>query len=415
MARQGAYMLDVNLLEQLSDRIKYSGEKMADIDQQVISHINNVRETLGRQLDIIQAKLGEAKARLSEAESALQACEAMQAAAAAIGLPGSTCMLEAGAVAEAKAEVAKWEMRYAQGQQIVGECQQDIAGYNAGGHVLISNMSNQQTPKACHLLRGHGENLQDILNSDVSEQTEKPWAVLSENVEESTLANWRAISKNNKDLEKAMGIKQGEPMSVAEADMQKANPHYGESDEYGVNCATAVNAYVLRRRGFPVTAKGNHRTYLRHWYSVKEDRNYWVSQDDNVFKVWKNTDGSETNPKYIADWMKDNSINAMTADDYKKYFDETCKDKGIYIFGLRWKGGEGHATILERDDQGLHLIEPQVYESNRTTDGRRNIDDLISHVKNGESGLSMYPRPTDGIMRVDDKIFDPKYVDLFDM
>lgn len=167
MAREGAYILDVNLLEQLNDRIKYSGEKMADIDQNVINHINNVGETLEGQLNIIQTKLNEARVRLSEAESALQACEAMQAATAAMGLPGPTCMLEAGAVAEARAEVAKWEMRYAQGQQIVAECQQEIAGYNAGGHVLISNMSNQQTPKACQLLYGCSDNLQDILNSDV--------------------------------------------------------------------------------------------------------------------------------------------------------------------------------------------------------------------------------------------------------
>ena len=118
-------------------------------------------------MNIIQTKLGEARTQLSEAESALRACETLQAAAAAVGMPGPSCMLEAGAVAKAQAEVAKWEMRDAQGQQIVGECQQEIAGYNAGGHIFINNMSNQQAPKACQLLRGCSDNLQDILNSDV--------------------------------------------------------------------------------------------------------------------------------------------------------------------------------------------------------------------------------------------------------
>ena len=473
MARQGAYILDVNLLEQLNDKIKYSGEKMADIDQQVISHINNVRETLQRQLNIIQTKLGEARTQLSQAESALRACEALQAAAAAVGMPGPSCMLEAGAVAKAQAEVAKWEMRYAQGQQIVGECQQEIAGYNAGGHILISNMSNQQTPKACQLLRGCSDNLQDILNSDVSSLPKETAAIVAAvagggglaaagvgmanklnagNNESAPIKGAlfsylgtpkAAIDKNNRDLEKAWGIKKGEPMSIAEADKQSANPNHTSEyledpngdwfryngrmynrkwdmpvemqeqlhqksfiryrmnpdykNEYSINCATTSAAYEMRRRGYPIHAKGNPEK--------EGNLNTWLSHRHN-YEIWNNADGSKASPTTFGSWFK-----KMSPNDYKNFFEAECKDEGRYIVSVSLKGGNGHATILERDKDGkLYFIEPQRFDKYMTDeDGRRNIDDLINR-------MSPYQGIDGGkVMRVDDKLLNPKYANLFEI
>lgn len=456
MAKQGAHISDVDLLVKLDQRIGASGQAMANIDQSVVSHLNNVRDTLERQLDVIREKLQEAEQRSNEAESACQACHASQFCDE-FGMVVPSCASEESAVEVAQMEVEKWRSKYEQGQQILGECQREMSDYNAGGHALIENMCDQQA-KAQKILHIHINNLQDILGTAVGSMNigetagigalvgisgvvaaskfsqfymgrdkmsipgsgmggvEEPEAVLSKNVDETTLENWRALSKNNRDLENALGIKQGKPMTIEDADMQKANPHYGEGDEYSNNCATAVNAYALRLRGFDVTAKGNKgSSSIRNYVDFLEDRTSWVSSHDNVFKVWKNADGSNATPKYTADWMKDNGIDSMTGEDYKKYFEETCKEEGVYILGLKWKGGTGHATILQRDKDGLHLVEPQAYDSSLTTDGRRDIDDLLFHVRNGESGLSKYPGASDGIMRVDDKIFNPKYVDLFEV
>lgn len=437
MAKPGAYISDLNLLEELDCRIGRSSEEMRDIDANVVSYLGSVRENLQRGMDIIRGRLNEAQQRLSRAEAALSACQASQSSAMAMGMMCPTCIVEEQEVEMARMEVEKWRMRESHGQQIVGDCEREIGEYNGsgGGHGLILTMCEEQTPKARELLRGCIDKLQDVLGSNMGVSAgsgnavagvaglavasatndmfrkfnmggKEPWAVLSENTDKTTLAFWR----NNKDLEKSLGIKQGEPMTIAEADRQSANPNYGKSSVYGINCATTSAAYVLRLRGFDVSAKGNHDFWPDFKIGNKViNSNSWVSFGDNNFKIWKNPDGSDVTPKYASDWMKDNRLEEMSADDYKKYFEETCKDKGVYILNLSWKGGGGHATILQRDDDGLHFIEPQVYESDKTSDGRRNLDDLLSH----KSGLTMYPGFKDGILRVDDKLFDANFSSLF--
>ena len=72
-----------------------------------------------------------------------------------------------------------------------------------------------------------------------------------------------------------------------------------------------------------------------------------------------------------------------------------------------------HATILQRDADGqLYYIEPQVYDSSKGTDGRRSIDDLVYN-SNGELKLTPIPPSDKGAMRIDDKLFNIEYVDLF--
>ena len=166
MARQGAYISDVHLLEQLNDQIKYSGETMANINQDVMSHINKVKNDLERQLDYIRTRLSEAEANLSSAESALNACYASQMCNE-FGEITPSCSWEESAVSQAQSEVDIWRGKYERGQQIVVECQQEISDYTAGGNTLIQTMSNQQTPKANQILRDCIGKLEDILHSDV--------------------------------------------------------------------------------------------------------------------------------------------------------------------------------------------------------------------------------------------------------
>lgn len=255
-----------------------------------------------------------------------------------------------------------------------------------------------------------------------------------------------AINKNNSELADALGVVLGAPMSIAEADKQSANPNYtpkyledsngdfyyynGEyrrikwwmnlpvtkttldnmprfrknpdyEEKFSINCATTSAAYVLRKRGFPIWAKGNPK--------VEGNLNTWLS-DSHSFDIWKNTDGSDAQPSLYEEWMGERGMNSMTPDDYRFFFEEKCKEKGVYIVTTAWKNGGGHATILERDIDGkLYFIEPQVFEADRTdVDGRRNIEDLISRMHPRQRWLGL------GVMRVDDKIFDIKYADLFE-
>lgn len=170
MTRQGAYIRDVHSLEQLKDRIGHSGEAMSNIDANVSNYLNSVRDTLESQLDIIQTRLAEAEANLSIAESALSTCQASQMCNE-FGELVPSCTNEECAVEAARVEVEKWRKRYEQGKQIFGECQQEISDYSSGGHALIINMCNQQTSRACQLLCGCIDKLQDILGFGVVNST----------------------------------------------------------------------------------------------------------------------------------------------------------------------------------------------------------------------------------------------------
>lgn len=204
----------------------------------------------------------------------------------------------------------------------------------------------------------------------------------------------QAKEQNLRELEQYLGINRGPEMSIAQADKQNANPHYWDGEEYQINCASCSLAYVLRRCfRFNVTAKGNDKS--------SESLNYWLSDKDNTFKVWKNIDGTPVQPTYMRQWMEKNRLEKMDAEDYKRYFDETCKDKGVYILLLSWQRGGGHATILERDEDGvLYYIEPQRYrEEFSDEEGRRDIDDLVYY--HGSNRLVQNPLACDGILRID--------------
>jgi flagellar biosynthesis chaperone FliJ len=169
MAKSGAYIIDIHLLERLDEQIGSSGEAMASIDQNVCDHLNTVRDTLERQLDTIREKLQEAEQKLSEAENALSSCKANQVLEPETGTFVPSCDCEENAVESARTEVEKWRTKYERGQQILEECQREIGEYNGpgGGHSLIQTMSKDQTPKVSQLLRDYIEKLQDILNSDM--------------------------------------------------------------------------------------------------------------------------------------------------------------------------------------------------------------------------------------------------------
>ena len=168
MANQGAHIRDIHSLEELDEIIKQSGEKMANIEQEVSEYLNSVKEDLERQLDFLREKMEEAEARASKAESALSSCHASQIFVPEMGGYVPSCISEEAEATSTREEANEWRSKYQEGQRIVEECQQEISDYNSsdGGHGLILNMANNQTSKASESLRLCINKLQDIIATD---------------------------------------------------------------------------------------------------------------------------------------------------------------------------------------------------------------------------------------------------------
>lgn len=205
--------------------------------------------------------------------------------------------------------------------------------------------------------------------------------------------------KNCRELEKKLGILKGRPMSIELADRQSANPFFNLGKEWQVNCATCSPTYVLREMGFNIIAKGNPKK--------EGNLNYWMSREHS-FDVWKNADGSKPNPLNTYQWMQSKKYKQMTPQRYAEYINEATQEEGTYIITLAWKGNNGgHATILKRLKNGkIVYIEPQIYSTKKGA--TRDIMELCND--GARSYSSVYYK---GIMRVDNKLFDPQYADIF--
>lgn len=209
-----------------------------------------------------------------------------------------------------------------------------------------------------------------------------------------TEAEKKAIAAHNLEIEKALGLTKGKPMSVDDADKQSANPNYSKGRPYQINCQTCAPAYVLRLLGFNVIAKANTPGSLSEYLSRQHS-----------FEAWTNADGSKPTPSLTYDWMVGKGYKQMTKKRYAEFFNECCKETGVYILTIGWKGGGGHATILQRfADGSISYIEPQVYNNKSS---RRSIDELCNYG-------AVKPVKTRGVMRVDNLLFNTKFASIFE-
>ena len=195
------------------------------------------------------------------------------------------------------------------------------------------------------------------------------------------------------ELEKKLGMKRGKRMTMDEADMQNANPFYSKGREYQVNCATCTPTYVLRTMGFDVTAGAN----------VAGTQVSYLSYGMHPWEVWLNADGTAASYESVNDWIASNGGKLMTHKRWVEFVNEKTADEGIYGFCVGWKGGGGHMTVLQRTADGrLLYIEPQF-------DNHTGRDDVVRMLR-GAAGKQHRCR---GIMRIDDKLFNPKFVSIF--
>lgn len=230
-----------------------------------------------------------------------------------------------------------------------------------------------------------------------------------------------AIARNSREIERALGVTKGRPMSIDEADRQSANPRYTpkyirdengrykdrwgrklslnpeynerKAKPYSINCATCTPAYLLRTRGLPVVAKGNTRGSLVEAVM----KGGWM-------RLFTNIDGSPIEMQSTQKWAETKKYKAMTPNRYKEFFEESCKEPGIYYLGISWRRRGAHATILQRTVDGrLLYVEPQADNSDKDRTS------LLSLLQGGTTRLSPY----DGIFRIDDKLFNLEYVSIF--
>lgn len=275
------------------------------------------------------------------------------------------------------------------GDNATAEAKQQMFRFNPGKTMRLFGTKHPyfKAPKEAK------EVIQEVVREE-SEEIRK-MRFISELPDNLTDEEKEAIAQNCLEIEKEMGTEKGSPMNVEDADKQSANPNYGKGRQYSINCQTCAPAYALRLRGFDFKAKGNTTNSLSEYLSRQRS-----------FEAWLNPDGSPCSGVLTVDWMDKKGYKRMNAKRYKEYFEETCKEQGVYILTIGWKGGGGHATILQRFEDGtLAYIEPQVYSEK--IGARRPIDELC----NDGAAVPYYKR---GILRVDNKVFNKKFLSIFD-
>lgn len=246
--------------------------------------------------------------------------------------------------------------------------------------------------------------VKQAIEAQVSEDREQQW--MDELPDTLTPEQKKAIIQNFKDIEAGLGVVKGKPMTYEQADKQSANPRHDERRGFKINCQTCAPAYMLRLRGFNITAGENTTGSKLDWLS-----RHWG-------KCWKNADGTDAAIISFHSWMDRHGYASMTPSRYMDFFRDTCQEPGIYEVGLSWRGGGGHCTIIEKMSDGtLRYIEPQ--HDNSPGSGREwnNIDRLCARMttkplysRSGVIGMDN----EDGVIRIDNKLFDKSLLGIFD-
>lgn len=212
---------------------------------------------------------------------------------------------------------------------------------------------------------------------------------------------------NCRELEKKLGILKGRPMSWERADQQNANPGYvkGVKNGYQINCATCSPTYMMRLLGFDVTADNYSNPLVEY-----------LSKGGRTWEKWLNKDGSRAQHVQIKEWQKLHGYKEMSANRYRNFIEEACKEEGVYEMSIGWRSGGGHSTIIQRfADGSLKRIDAQVY-----CQKYHGFNQKVSLTKLCEYG-EVYPSnfledfisECRGIMRIDDKLFNPAFAKIF--
>ena len=190
----------------------------------------------------------------------------------------------------------------------------------------------------------------------------------------------KANAANDGDIEAALGIKKGHPMSFKDADEGRGNIHYQPGVyEYTHNCQICVVADELRRRGFNVTACGRLDGTGEADAISKDTVRPWIE---------RNTGRTPTKSYVTMSGKSDSQI--------FQELDNMTKAKGRYHIDFGWANSkEGHIVCLERRSNGsLRYYDPQ-------TGKQYDIDDWIS---------KMDKRYNLNVLKVDDLLVSTRFL-----
>ncbi len=200
----------------------------------------------------------------------------------------------------------------------------------------------------------------------------------------------KELRANIRELNKVMPVTQGKIMNFTEADGSHVNPEFAPKvKDYSMNCATCVPTYLLRRRGFNITAG--------KWVEG-EGRVYSLYQ--NGCQIWQRSDGTTINymdneVMRYNDWVKGRAWNQSWS--LKSFIETNADEPGVYMVRLGWKNGGGHFTTVEFTKEGnLIYYDPQ--------SGKKKWLDLWESKANANNCW---------MMRIDDKLVDPNFADCF--
>lgn len=201
---------------------------------------------------------------------------------------------------------------------------------------------------------------------------------------------------NNRELSNALPVIQGKIMNFTEADGGKANPNFTLPDarEKGFyhNCQTCTMAYELRRRGFDVEAMASPL--------VNGYKNY---RDFQRFCTANGLDWKErflTSEGKRADYVWSRAVAKDTIKEKLSFIEAQTVQQGRYEIYCAWKGKNAgaHVFTIERQKNGeLLWFDPQ--------SARRggSFEDYLSKMK----------KNLIGVLKIDDKVINPKFSSRF--
>lgn len=202
----------------------------------------------------------------------------------------------------------------------------------------------------------------------------------------------KAIAEHCLKIEQDFGVTKGKAMTYDEANKGKENPEYKRGGGYWINCQTCTVTHWLRRLGFNIQAHPNIELYRGHQGTAYDKL-------DKAGVNWKerfvNIDGSAVDYDFADGWRIRKGYKAMTPKRLQEYFTEKFNHDGVYEIYCGWKNRGAHVFLAEVKEGKVRYFDPQ--------SGQDDVSSYIGRMK---------PKSV-GVIRIDDKLVNPKIGELF--
>lgn len=205
-------------------------------------------------------------------------------------------------------------------------------------------------------------------------------------------ANTPEISANVKTFETLLNTKAGIPMGHKQANQGRENPNFGKDDAFSINCQMATVTHYLRRLGLNVEAVGNYKPSTTSEGSVYVEM---ARQGMTWQERFLNPNGTKAGYRWSSSWSK-----SMTDALIEPFLDANMPSEGLYEIYVEWKNAnnaqyKAHVFLAEKTASGIQYFDPQ------------------SGSENCRSSLIEAKPDKVGILRIDNKIVNPKLKNLF--